>query len=351
MSIYLDRAPAISRSTLDLLRPSSMRSLDQENINTSSGSIHKVLDRCDLLALPELAHLRVKNKNIPRGSSTPIETERRGGTQSPRSSIGRKSRLSWRSLSNSEVTPRLSLPPPDDPIITKALENSLGKKRSGSLLSADLQDSRSGTNAPFRRWIKTINRNAKGRRAVQPREERWSLDEFDDDLPSSEAKETPSSHIKHRKSISWASGSSAFVTVLRSARQSLSTFSETSSRRDRGSGFTWSSTRGGRHSRSLNRSSADDAMHPTRFLDESSWDRSVKRSQVLEELVQSEESYLSDLKALLNVSSNEVLNGVRSSFNSGIQYFTRIRTRAFEKQHFADPGHSERNSVSPWRDS
>ena len=77
-------------------------------------------------------------------------------------------------------------------------------------------------------------------------------------------------------------------------------------------------------------------MHLEPFLDEVSWERSVKRSQVLEELVDSEESYLSDLKALLNVRNAKASCRVCLHIDSGLQYIASIDARTLEEQHSPD---------------
>ena len=254
---------------------------------------------------PLPTHLRVRNANIPARPPSTDDIDRQSIHRSrSRNPSECKRQLSLRSISSlnsnaSEAARRLPLPPSDDFIITKAVESSLKQAKSASLLSHKSRDSESKANLPFRRWIKTLNRNTRGRKAVKPRVERWSLNEFENDPVSVEIPETLPVSNRHRKSISWASGSSAFVTAYRSARQSFSTLSDTSIRRNLG---TRGSMHGSHQSYSVDRSSVEDAMHLEPFLDEASWGRSVKRSQILEELVDSEESYLSDLKALLNVS-------------------------------------------------
>jgi hypothetical protein len=47
------------------------------------------------------------------------------------------------------------------------------------------------------------------------------------------------------------------------------------------------------------------------ILDESAWLRSVQRRKIVEEIISSEESYIGDLKVLINVSSVEHCSGAR----------------------------------------
>ena len=321
MSMNLHRVTTANHSHQNLIKSQSNLSLNQENTHESTGSLHKLQERCWPLTAPLPTHLRVRNPNTPsRPSSTDGIDHQARPLSSGINDSECKRQFSLRSISSlgsdsSEVARRLPLPPSDDFIINKAVESSLRQAKSSSLLSQNLQDSESKSVLPFRRWIKTLNRNTRGRKVVQARVERWPLNEFEDDPIPTEKKETLPVSSKHRKSISWQSGSSAFVTAFRSARQSFSTLSDTSTRRHPG---TRSSMHGSRQSQSVDRSSVEEAMHLEPFLDELSWERSVKRSQILEELVDSEESYLSDLKALLNVRNTKASCGVCLHIDLGL---------------------------------
>ena len=189
---------------------------------------------------------------------------------------------------------RLSLPPCNDPVILKAVETSIVRSRASSIHSAALINQTNKQRHPFRRWMAALQRRSSWKgKEVRPREERWSLDEFDDDDETqTKSQQVPRWKLKHRKSMSWRSGaSSALVAGTRSALLSLSTLSETpSSRHSHKSKPFLGNSRSERQSLSLD------------LVDDASKERAIKRCQTLDEIVDSEEDYILGLKALLNVS-------------------------------------------------
>lgn len=155
---------------------------------------------------------------------------------------------------------------------------------------------------PFRRWMSTLHRKSvKRRMSLKRRDERWPLDDFDE-KPSSNAIITPNTRRRgHQKSSSWSS--SGFVTAVKSASVSLATMSVAPpSRRTRRSTLIRSSKRSSRHSSGFNRSSMEDRPLSLQVIDEAALLRAIQRRSILEELVSSEESYVADLKVLVNVS-------------------------------------------------
>ena len=155
---------------------------------------------------------------------------------------------------------------------------------------------------PFRRWMSTLHRkNVKRRISLKRRDERWPLDDFDEN-PSGNVILTPSTGRRgHQKSSSWSS--SGFVTAVKSASVSLATMSVAPpSRRTRRSTLIRSSKRSSRHSSGFNRSSIEDRPLSLQVIDEAALLRAIQRRSILEELVSSEESYVADLKVLVNVS-------------------------------------------------
>jgi len=154
---------------------------------------------------------------------------------------------------------------------------------------------------PFRRWIDTIHRKRVHRHhTLRLREDRWSLDDFDDAPVRDTVLLQSPVNRRHRKSTSWAS--SGFVTAVKSASMSLATFNVAPhSRKARGSTLVRSSSRSSRISCSFNRPSLDEASVSGPIIDEASRDRAIRRRRTLEELVDSEESYVADLKVLVNV--------------------------------------------------
>jgi len=158
---------------------------------------------------------------------------------------------------------------------------------------------------PFRRWVDTIHlKKVQRHQTLSSRENRWSLDDFDDPPVQDTVLLQSPVHRSHRKSTSWAS--SGFVTAVKSASMSLATLSVAPhSRKARGSTLIRSSNRSSRLSRSFNRVSLDEASISGPIIDEASRERAIKRRRTLEELVESEESYVADLKVLVNVSHSK----------------------------------------------
>ena len=156
---------------------------------------------------------------------------------------------------------------------------------------------------PFRRWMSTLHRrNVQRRKTVQPRTERWCLN--DSDMPSYDEPLPGNPKVpQHKKSSSFSS--SGFVSAVKSASISLATLSVAphSRRGGRRSTLIRSSNRSSWVSNSLYRPSMDKSSSSVQIIDEGSRERAIKRRQILEEMVTSEEGYVADLKALVNVRS------------------------------------------------
>lgn len=157
---------------------------------------------------------------------------------------------------------------------------------------------------PFRRWMTTLRRkNSRRQGTLTPRLERWSLDDFDDVKPSKLALPRNQDTTRHKKSSSWSS--SGFVTAVQSATASLGPLSiAPHSRKTRRSGLLRSSYMSSRISDGVHRASIDSSQGSAQVIDEAAWGRAVQRRRTLEELVSSEESYIADLKVLINVGSS-----------------------------------------------
>ncbi|MCJ1426910.1 hypothetical protein MMC29_004813 [Sticta canariensis] len=173
-----------------------------------------------------------------------------------------------------------------------------GEPRKPSLVIADTSTLKKH---PFRRWVTTLRRrNSRRKGNLIPRLERWSLDEFDDVKPAALALPGGENTMRHKKSSSWSS--SAFVTAVQSATASLLPLSiAPQSRKTRRSGPLRSSHRSSRISDGVNRASMDSNQGSAQIIDEAAWGRAVQRRRTLEELISSEESYITDLKFLINV--------------------------------------------------
>ena len=190
--------------------------------------------------------------------------------------------------------PRLSFANDKENIITEALP-----RRHISARASDCKPH------PFRRWMSTIHRKGLHRpRTLREREERWSLDDFDEDPAKRTVLLQSPTHRRHKKSSSWAS--SGILTAVKSASMSLATLSVApNSRLARGSSLMRSSNRSSRLSHSFGRPSVDEVSISLPLIDEASRERAIKRRMTLEELVSTEESYVADLKVLVNVRSPE----------------------------------------------
>lgn len=154
---------------------------------------------------------------------------------------------------------------------------------------------------PFSRWMSTLRR----KKAAHKRRIRAKID------GPAEAQSSPlgSSPVqrhtsRHRKSESFAS-SMRFVTAVKSATvtlagTSIAPLSRNGTRRS-GRPRLWRGSSGFFESEPR-RSAESAAPSLISIVDEAARQRSIKRREKLEELIQTEESYVADLRALSNVS-------------------------------------------------
>ena len=257
-------------------------------------------------------HLRVRNENVGSGPVIERSTEAKkppsvcsqNSKAPPRRASTRSIRtvLTFRdapSVIEKQGASRLPVPPPDDPVIARAVESSMDLGRRRTPLSS-LNDAAAGSEGvkhhPFRRWVTTLQkRRLAGEQGLTARKERWSLDEFDDDPPARRG-------LGHKKSASEPS-SSAFISAVRSVKWSMVSLGEPSLSSKRGRLHPALSKRHrGRRSYSFSRGSVESTATSVQVFDEASRARVVKRQRILEELVMSEELYVADLKMLVNVS-------------------------------------------------
>ncbi|KAI9771123.1 MAG: hypothetical protein M1840_002474 [Geoglossum simile] len=145
---------------------------------------------------------------------------------------------------------------------------------------------------PFHRWIETLRRKTiRRRRSVSGPGRGKATDTADASIDRS--------HI-HTKSSSLSS--MGFVSAVKTASISLASFTgPATSRKTRQSVQQRSGTRSSRFSDNEARLSVDSSGLPAAVIDEGTRDRAVKRRRVLEELLSTEESYIADLKILINV--------------------------------------------------
>ena len=260
--------------------------------------------------------LRVRNENVQHQPPKPREVEfsrsesahvpedqpphRRPSTRSTKSI---RTVLTFRDASSERDTkPRLPVPSPNDPVLAQAVENSIDlakRERSASTTDSTKPEDKASepSSNPFQRWVKTLHKRSLSRQgALKPRQERWSLDDFDESAPVKRPV------LRHKKSDSWPS--SVFLTAVRSAKLSLTTLGEPSqSSKVQGPPPALGRFRAGRRSHSFSRNSMDSSIVSVQVFDEASRTRAVKRRQILEELVMTEEQYIADLKMLLSVSN------------------------------------------------
>jgi hypothetical protein len=115
--------------------------------------------------------------------------------------------------------------------------------------------------------------------------------------------------------------SMGFVSAVKTASISLASFTgPAASRKTRQSVQQRSGTRSSRFSDNEARLSIDSSGLPAAVIDEGTRDRAVKRRRVLEELLSTEESYIADLKILINV-GYILLN--RSFRTNSLRYISR----------------------------
>lgn len=193
------------------------------------------------------------------------------------------------------------------------------------------------TNKPFHRWMKTLHRRALQRQA----------------LGITQAGYAPSLHASDRQRFSHhrksSSGSSAaFVTAVRSASVSLAStsFWSKSRRNLRSSRGNSNAGRSSRASMSGARMSTDSTCAERMAVDPAVIERSLQRRRILEELIETEEGYIGDVRFLMNVyitilaSLPTLSPGLRSSINQNLTDIVQLHENLLGDLHRVVP-HSE----------
>ena len=160
---------------------------------------------------------------------------------------------------------------------------------------------------PFKRWMSTLRRaGEKEPVTLRQREHRWALDESAEQLPQKNPHN--SRQRLQRRTRSSSATSSALVNGVTSASISLVTVSAPPTSRTHFRRALRSSENSSQKARSsikgyqsLARSLVEDRSPATSAIDQASFNRAIKRRNTLDELVQTEESYVADLKVLVNV--------------------------------------------------
>lgn len=226
----------------------------------------------------------------------------------------------------------LSLPTSDDPISP------------GSYKQSCLEQSPT----PFHRWMRTLRRRGLGRPAPVIEDDPTPRPFSANGLPHK-----PNSSGHHRQS---SSGSSfGFVETVKTASASLasgSIFARSRRNSMRSSRSKTHTDLSSRASMSSNRCSEDSAgLDKPQVLDKATVERSLQRRRILEELISTEEGYISDVRFLMNVyvtilvSLPTMPSGLRSSINRNLADIIELHEELLGELHRVVP-HSEYTQLS-----
>lgn len=196
--------------------------------------------------------------------------------------------------------PRLSFDPAIEDTLETRKRQRMSEPDDNSVSPAIVSPSLPGHQ--FRRWMRSLrhrsprDKSPARKNSLKVRQERWSLDDFEE-KPA--IKPTPTGTKvgrHHKKTSSWSSG--GLVTAVKSAAVGLATPQPPKAKR---LSLLGSSLRSSGASQATVRGSLDSHASP-RVMDEAAWERARQRRRTLEEIHESEESYVADLKVLVNVS-------------------------------------------------
>ncbi|KAJ2900511.1 Round spore [Zalerion maritima] len=201
---------------------------------------------------------------------------------------------------------------------------------------------------PFHKWMKTLHRRAASRaqNILNEDQQAWCMN-FSEEHATRSRFSTPRS--SHRRGSSSDSSFGGFVSAVKSAGSSLANVSLlTKSRRN---------TLRSRHTVRTDRSSKASVSAPRRSEesggpeaptkeDEPTMERALQRRKILEELISTEESYIGDIRFLMNVyvtilaSLPTVTIGLRSSINQNLNDIVQLHEEILGDLHRVVP-HSE----------
>lgn len=190
----------------------------------------------------------------------------------------------------------------------------------------DRQKSVIAPNGHFDKWMRALHRRAISRRKTitEPIDRPLALE-----MTSFLSNDKASIRSHHKKSSS--SSSLGFVTAVKSASISLASFSIAPRSRRTGA----SSRHQNRSSKASNaggRFSEDSAYIPGRaVIDEAVMNRSIQRRKILEEIISTEESYVADIKFLMNVSMSTLLNLHKTHLSQGIRHTSCFNAHTVHK--------------------
>jgi hypothetical protein len=154
---------------------------------------------------------------------------------------------------------------------------------------------------PFRKWVGSLRQQQHiQRRSLTARKERWTLDDLDDDgNPAKTNTPKRAGRIEHQKSSSWSPY--GFVAAVKSATANLAPSHAGPRSRVTRRSYILRSDRSSKLSDSQHELPSAEGQRRISANHHAAYDRAVRRRQLLEELVSSEESYVADLKVLLHV--------------------------------------------------
>jgi len=160
---------------------------------------------------------------------------------------------------------------------------------------------------PFQKWMRSLHKKATSRRKTVS--DVTDVESLDHELYT----------LKHKKSIrsrlrKSASGSSlGFVTAVKSASISLASFSVAARSRNLGRSSKYQKTDRSSWTSYVGPRASEDSSYIARGIvnDAAVTNRSIRRRRVLEEIISTEESYIADIRFLMNVSFETRIKGQR----------------------------------------
>ncbi|KAI0125898.1 hypothetical protein BJ170DRAFT_453118 [Xylariales sp. AK1849] len=188
---------------------------------------------------------------------------------------------------------------------------------------------------PFHKWMKTLQR-----RARQPKHR--DSERFQEPFPEFSFPEDAMSCSGHRKSSS--ESSMGYVAGVRSASISLAGSVMARSRRNTARSSHHAKTdHSSRASISIGRRSEDSVRLERNVVDPAVTERLLQRRRILEELISTEESYIGDIKFLMNVYVTILAclpsqhPGLRSSINRNLTDIVELHEEILGELHRAVP--------------
>ena len=218
----------------------------------------------------------------------------------------------------------------------------------GQSSRATTHSSRAPDKRTFQHWMRSLRRRAMHRSSVQSVEGSTA----DTDGCGSQSRSKKSPHLSRRRRLS-SDSSLAFITAVRSASVSLASASVVArSRRAQARSQGRSRTdRSSRASFAGPRISEDSAVQEKFLLpDIDAIQRAAQRRRILEELIATEESYIGDLRFLMNVGSVRPRLAGLADYILGIHHHSSRSSYApghstlFDQpQSYRDPATTRRN--------